>query len=136
MRGSNIYSYSVSQFDRNSFSIAYQPKFKMAATVRTIVSHPKLFDCPIPFRYIIFTFIFYFLEICIQNIVLNFQLVLLQIFKNSKGVLVDKTLYITGQVGWTKEGKLVEGIEAQTRVALENMGYVLEAAGANHSNGE
>lgn len=56
--------------------------------------------------------------------------------KTSKGVLVDKTLYISGQIGWTKEGKLVEGIEEQTKVALENMGYVLEAVGANHSNGK
>lgn len=54
----------------------------------------------------------------------------------SPGVLVDKTLYISGQIGWDVEGKLAEGIEAQTKLALENMGHVLAVVGANHSNGK
>jgi len=52
----------------------------------------------------------------------------------SPGVLVDKTLYIAGQIGWDSTGKVVDGIEAQTKLALENMGHVLEAAGATHKN--
>ncbi len=55
---------------------------------------------------------------------------------NSPGVLVDKTLYISGQIGWNLNGQLANGIEAQTKLALENMGHVLEVVGANHSNGE
>lgn len=53
----------------------------------------------------------------------------------SPGVLVDKTLYIAGQIGWDSTGKVAEGIEAQTKLALENMGHVLAAAGATHKNG-
>ncbi|OXA55936.1 2-iminobutanoate/2-iminopropanoate deaminase [Folsomia candida] len=52
----------------------------------------------------------------------------------SPGVLVDKTLYIAGQIGWDSTGKVAEGIEAQTKLALENMGHVLAAAGATHKN--
>jgi 2-iminobutanoate/2-iminopropanoate deaminase len=53
----------------------------------------------------------------------------------SPGVLVDKTLYVAGQIGWNVKGELAEGIENQTKLALDNMGHVLEAAGATHKNG-
>lgn len=49
--------------------------------------------------------------------------------------MVDKTLYIAGQIGWDISGNVVGGIEEQTKLALENMGHVLEAAGASHKNG-
>lgn len=49
---------------------------------------------------------------------------------------MDKTLYISGQIGWNTKGELANGIEAQTKLALENMGHVLGAVGANHSNGK
>jgi len=52
----------------------------------------------------------------------------------SPGVLVDKTLYISGQIGWNTKGELANGIEAQTKLALENMGHVLKAVGADHSS--
>ncbi|CAL8109754.1 unnamed protein product [Orchesella dallaii] len=55
-------------------------------------------------------------------------------FPYSPGVLVDKTLYVSGQIGWNLKGELATGIEAQTKLALENMGHVLEVVGANHSN--
>jgi len=52
----------------------------------------------------------------------------------SPGVLVDKTLYIAGQIGWDSTGKVADGIEAQTKLALENMGHVLAEVGATHKN--
>jgi 2-iminobutanoate/2-iminopropanoate deaminase len=42
---------------------------------------------------------------------------------DSKGVL-----YISGQLGMDKKGNLAKGVADQTRLALTNMGYVLEAA--------
>ncbi len=44
-------------------------------------------------------------------------------------------MYIAGQIGWDSNGKVAEGIEAQTKLALENMGHVLEGAGCTHKNG-
>jgi 2-iminobutanoate/2-iminopropanoate deaminase len=38
-------------------------------------------------------------------------------------------LYISGQVGAGRDGKVLEGIEAQTRQALENLKAILAAAG-------
>ncbi|XP_021965876.1 2-iminobutanoate/2-iminopropanoate deaminase [Folsomia candida] len=52
----------------------------------------------------------------------------------SQGVLVDKTLYIAGQIGWDCNAKVTEGVGAQTKLALENMGHVLAAVGATHKN--
>lgn len=40
----------------------------------------------------------------------------------SQAVQVDKTLYVSGQLGFTKNGELVEGLEAQTRQTLDNIG--------------
>ncbi|KAF0313470.1 2-iminobutanoate/2-iminopropanoate deaminase [Amphibalanus amphitrite] len=52
----------------------------------------------------------------------------------SQAVLVDRTLYISGQLGMDTCGQLQEGVEAQTRMALENMGHILQAAGMSHSD--
>jgi 2-iminobutanoate/2-iminopropanoate deaminase len=38
-------------------------------------------------------------------------------------------LYISGQVGAGRDGKVLDGIEAQTRQALENLKAILAAAG-------
>lgn len=56
---------------------------------------------------------------------------------NSQAVLVDKTLYISGQLGLdTQTGSLVPGgVEAETKKALDNMGHILEAAGISYKNG-
>lgn len=47
------------------------------------------------------------------------------------GILVGDTLYISGQVGRDENLKVVEGVEAQFVQAFENVGKVLEAAGAS-----
>ncbi|MBI2305224.1 MAG: RidA family protein [Chloroflexi bacterium] len=51
----------------------------------------------------------------------------------SQAVKVGNTIYISGQVAWDKEGKVVGGgdCRAQAEKAYENMGEVLKAAGAN-----
>ena len=47
----------------------------------------------------------------------------------SHAVKAGKTLYISGQLGLDPvSGELVEGVEAQARVALENLKSVLSAA--------
>lgn len=56
-------------------------------------------------------------------------------FYSSQGVLVGKTLYVSGQIGMTLEGNLVRGIEAQTKLSLENLGHILNAAGISYNNG-
>lgn len=49
----------------------------------------------------------------------------------SHGILVDSTLYISGQIGFNKEGLMVPGgIETETRQTLRNIGHVLSAVGA------
>ena len=48
----------------------------------------------------------------------------------SQAIAHDATLYISGQLpidGAT--GQMAEGVEAQTRQALTNLGYILEEAG-------
>ncbi|OXA51397.1 rutC family protein C23G10.2 [Folsomia candida] len=52
----------------------------------------------------------------------------------SQAVQVDKTLYVSGQLGFTKNGELVEGLEAQTRQTLDNIGHILKAAGTDFLN--
>lgn len=54
----------------------------------------------------------------------------------SQAVLVDRTLYISGQVGMDPaSGQLVEGgVQAQTRQSLVNMGEILKAAGCSYDN--
>jgi len=52
--------------------------------------------------------------------------------------LVDKTLYISGQLGLdTATGALVPGgVEAEAKRALDNMGHILQAAGISYNNGK
>ena len=55
----------------------------------------------------------------------------------SNAVLVDKTLYISGQLGLdAATGSLVPGgVEPEAKKALDNMGFILEAAGISFKNG-
>ena len=49
--------------------------------------------------------------------------------------LCGDTLYCSGQLGLIPEsGILAEGLEGQTRQALDNLGVVLAAAGMDYSN--
>lgn len=48
----------------------------------------------------------------------------------AQGTAVGPLVFVSGQVGLSPEGKLAEGIEAQTRQALANVAAVLRAAGA------
>ena len=53
----------------------------------------------------------------------------------SQAIAHDSTLYISGQLpidGAT--GQMAEGVEAQTRQALTNLGYILEEAGYTFDN--
>ncbi|KAK6324315.1 2-iminobutanoate/2-iminopropanoate deaminase [Coregonus clupeaformis] len=54
----------------------------------------------------------------------------------SQAVVVDRTMYISGQLGIdVASGKLVEGgVQAQARQALVNMGEILNAAGCGYDN--
>jgi len=54
----------------------------------------------------------------------------------SQAVLVNGTLYVSGQLGMDPEtGNLVSGgVEEQCRQALQNMGAILKAAGADYNN--
>ena len=55
----------------------------------------------------------------------------------SQAVLVDKTLYISGQLGLDAQtGSLVPGgVVPEAKKALDNMGFILEAAGISFKNG-
>ncbi|XP_028316807.1 2-iminobutanoate/2-iminopropanoate deaminase-like isoform X2 [Gouania willdenowi] len=54
----------------------------------------------------------------------------------SQAVLVDRTMYISGQLGMdVSSGQLVEGgVTAQAKQALVNMGEILKAAGCDYTN--
>ncbi|XP_019723476.1 2-iminobutanoate/2-iminopropanoate deaminase isoform X1 [Hippocampus comes] len=54
----------------------------------------------------------------------------------SQAVLVDRTLYISGQLGMdVASGQLVQGgVQAQAKQALVNMGEILKASGCNYTN--
>uniref|UniRef100_A0AAZ1XKA9 2-iminobutanoate/2-iminopropanoate deaminase n=1 Tax=Oreochromis aureus TaxID=47969 RepID=A0AAZ1XKA9_OREAU len=54
----------------------------------------------------------------------------------SQAVVVDRTMYSSGQLGMDPaSGQLVEGgVQAQTRQALVNMGEILKAAGCGYTN--
>ena len=52
----------------------------------------------------------------------------------SDAVRVGDTLYLSGQLGIGADGKLPEGIEAQTRQALENVGAILKRAGLKYTD--
>ena len=47
----------------------------------------------------------------------------------SPGILVDGTLYISGQAGEDKDGKIPATFDAEVKQALDNIGVVLDAAG-------
>jgi len=51
----------------------------------------------------------------------------------SDAVRVGNTLYLSGQLGLV-DGKLPDGIEAQTRAALDNVGAILKRAGADYGD--
>ncbi|XP_023254660.1 2-iminobutanoate/2-iminopropanoate deaminase-like, partial [Seriola lalandi dorsalis] len=55
---------------------------------------------------------------------------------SSQAVVVDRTMYISGQLGMDPaSGQLVEGgVQAQTKQALVNMGEILKAAGCGYEN--
>jgi 2-iminobutanoate/2-iminopropanoate deaminase len=52
----------------------------------------------------------------------------------SDAVRVGDTLYLSGQLGIGADGKLPEGIEAQTKQALENVGAILKRAGLGYKD--
>ncbi|XP_022066970.1 2-iminobutanoate/2-iminopropanoate deaminase isoform X2 [Acanthochromis polyacanthus] len=53
----------------------------------------------------------------------------------SQAVVVDRTMYISGQLGFdVASGQLVDGVQAQAKQALINMGEILKAAGCSYSN--
>uniref|UniRef100_A0A3Q1GCC8 Reactive intermediate imine deaminase A homolog n=1 Tax=Acanthochromis polyacanthus TaxID=80966 RepID=A0A3Q1GCC8_9TELE len=54
----------------------------------------------------------------------------------SQAVVVDRTMFISGQLGMDPaSGQLVEGgVQAQTKQALVNMGEILKAAGCGYEN--
>jgi 2-iminobutanoate/2-iminopropanoate deaminase len=52
----------------------------------------------------------------------------------SDAVRVNDILYLSGQIGMGADGKLPDGIEAQTKQAMENVGAVLKKAGLGHGD--
>ncbi|XP_048881941.1 2-iminobutanoate/2-iminopropanoate deaminase-like [Brienomyrus brachyistius] len=54
----------------------------------------------------------------------------------SQAVVVDRTMYISGQLGMDPStGQLVTGgVQAEAKQALINMGEILKAAGCNYDN--
>ncbi|XP_028254868.1 2-iminobutanoate/2-iminopropanoate deaminase isoform X1 [Parambassis ranga] len=54
----------------------------------------------------------------------------------SQAVVVDRTMYISGQLGLdVASGQLVDGgVQAQAKQALINMGEILKSAGCDYSN--
>ncbi len=52
----------------------------------------------------------------------------------SDAVRVGDVLYLSGQIGVGADGKLPDGIEAQTKQAMDNIGAVLKARGLSHGD--
>ena len=52
----------------------------------------------------------------------------------STATRVGDVLYLSGQLGRGPDGKLPEGIEAQTRQTLDNIGATLKLAGLTHAD--
>jgi enamine deaminase RidA (YjgF/YER057c/UK114 family) len=52
----------------------------------------------------------------------------------SEAVRVGDVLYLSGQLGRGADGKLPEGIEAQTRQTLDNIGATLKLAGLDYQD--
>lgn len=49
----------------------------------------------------------------------------------SQAVRVGNTIWVSGQVGMNEQFQMADGIQAQARQAFQNLGRVLEAAGAS-----
>src|SRR3954465_14010790 len=47
----------------------------------------------------------------------------------SQGILIDGTLYISGQAGEDATGKIPSDFEAEVKHSLDNIGAILKAAG-------
>ncbi|XP_068603362.1 2-iminobutanoate/2-iminopropanoate deaminase-like isoform X1 [Brachionichthys hirsutus] len=58
------------------------------------------------------------------------------ILSSRQAVVVDRMMYISGQLGMDVDsGQLVDGgVQAQTKQALINMGEILKAAGCDYTN--
>ena len=52
----------------------------------------------------------------------------------SEAVRVGDILYLSGQIGIGPDGKLPEGIDAQARQAMDNIGSVLNRAGLSYAD--
>jgi reactive intermediate/imine deaminase len=52
----------------------------------------------------------------------------------SDAVRVADVLYLSGQIGIGPDGKIPDGIDAQARQALDNVGAVLKRAGLSYGN--
>jgi 2-iminobutanoate/2-iminopropanoate deaminase len=52
----------------------------------------------------------------------------------SNAVRVGDVLYLSGQLGIGADGRLPDGIEAQTKQALDNVGAVLKSAGLGYQD--
>lgn len=52
----------------------------------------------------------------------------------SKAVRVGDVLYLSGVIGRTADGKVPDGIEAQTRAAMDDIGATLKSAGLTHAD--
>ena len=52
----------------------------------------------------------------------------------SEAVRVGDILYLSGQLGRAPDGKLPDGIEAQTRQTLDNIGATLKSAGLGYGD--
>lgn len=52
----------------------------------------------------------------------------------SDAVRAGDVLYLSGQIGIGADGKLPDGIEAQTRQAMENIGAILKRAGLGYED--
>lgn len=52
----------------------------------------------------------------------------------SDAVRVGDTLYLSGQLGLGADGKLPDGIDAQTKQALDNVGAILKRAGLGYGD--
>src|SRR5947209_5415788 len=52
----------------------------------------------------------------------------------SDAVRVGDILFLSGQIGIGADGKLPDGIEAQTKLAMDNVGVVLKRAGLSYGD--
>ena len=52
----------------------------------------------------------------------------------SKAVRVGDVLYLSGVIGRAPDGKVPDGIEAQTRAAMDDIGATLKAAGVGYGD--